>query len=42
MVACGDADTAVGGVASATATLIQAGVLTVGLLPGIRRRPVTS
>ena len=36
MVACGDADTAVGGVASATATLIQAGVLTVGLLPGIR------
>ncbi len=36
MVACGDADTAVGGVASATATLIQAGVLTVGLLPGIK------
>lgn len=36
MVACGDADTAVGGVASATATLIQAGVLTVGLLPGLR------
>jgi phosphate acetyltransferase len=36
MVACGDADTAVGGVASATATLIQAGMLTVGLLPGIR------
>lgn len=36
MVACGDADTAVGGVDSATATLIQAGVLTVGLLPGIR------
>jgi phosphate acetyltransferase len=36
MVACGDADTAVGGVASATATLIQAGVLTVGLLPGIQ------
>ena len=35
MVARGDADTAVGGVASATATLIQAGVLTVGLLPGI-------
>ncbi|OHB67787.1 MAG: phosphate acetyltransferase [Planctomycetes bacterium RBG_13_60_9] len=36
MVASGDADTAVGGVASATATLIQAGVLTVGLLPGIK------
>ena len=36
MVACSDADTAVGGVASATATLIQAGVLTVGLLPGIK------
>jgi len=36
MVACGDADTAVGGVASATATLIQAGVLTVGLAPGIQ------
>ncbi|UCG46682.1 MAG: phosphate acetyltransferase [Phycisphaerales bacterium] len=36
MVACGDADTAVGGVASATATLIQAGVLTVGLGPGIQ------
>jgi phosphate acetyltransferase len=36
MVACGDADTAIGGVASATATLIQAGVLTVGLLPGIK------
>jgi phosphate acetyltransferase len=36
MVARGDADTAVGGVASATATLIQAGVLTVGLLPGIK------
>jgi len=36
MVACGDADTAVGGVASATATLIQAGVLTVGLVPGIK------
>jgi phosphate acetyltransferase len=35
MVSCGDADTAVGGVASATATLIQAGVLTVGLIPGI-------
>jgi phosphate acetyltransferase len=36
MVACGDADTAVGGVASATAILIQAGVLTVGLVPGIK------
>ena len=36
MVACSDADTAVGGVASATATLIQAGVLTVGLVPGIK------
>jgi len=36
MVACGDADTAVGGVAGATATLIQAGVLTVGLIPGIK------
>ncbi len=36
MVAAGDADTAVGGVASATAMLIQAGVLTVGLLPGIK------
>jgi phosphate acetyltransferase len=35
MVACGDADTAVGGVASATATLIQAGVLTVGLADDI-------
>jgi len=35
MVACGDADTAVGGVASATTILIQAGVLTVGLIPGI-------
>jgi phosphate acetyltransferase len=29
MVACGDADAAVGGVAGATATLIQAGILTV-------------
>lgn len=36
MVAAGDADTAVGGVASATAMLIQAGMLTVGLLPGIK------
>jgi phosphate acetyltransferase len=36
MVACGDADTAVAGVASATATLIQAGVLTVGLAGEIK------
>ena len=36
MVACGDADTAVGGVASVTTTVIQAGVLTVGLAAGIR------
>jgi phosphate acetyltransferase len=36
MVACGDADALVGGVASATASLIQAGVLTVGLAPGIK------
>jgi len=35
MVACGDADTAVAGVTTPTATLIQAGVLTVGLLEGI-------
>jgi phosphate acetyltransferase len=36
MVASGDADAVVGGVASATATVIQAGVLTIGLLPGIK------
>ncbi len=36
MVACGDADTAVGGVAGATTILIQAGVLTIGLAPGIK------
>jgi len=36
MVSCGDADIAVGGVASATSILIQAGVLTVGLIPGIK------
>jgi phosphate acetyltransferase len=36
MVACGDADTAVGGVASATSIVIQAGILTVGLSPGIK------
>jgi phosphate acetyltransferase len=35
MVACGDADAVVGGVASATSILIQAGVLTIGLSPGI-------
>jgi phosphate acetyltransferase len=36
MVACGDADAAVGGAATATATMIQAGVLTIGLLPGLK------
>jgi len=36
MAACGDADAVVGGVAGATATLIQAGVLTIGLAPGIK------
>jgi len=36
MVACGDANAVVGGVASATSILIQAGVLTVGLIPGIQ------
>ena len=36
MVACGDANAVVGGVASATVTVIQAGVLTVGLIPGIQ------
>lgn len=35
MVACGDADTMVAGVANATATVIQAGVLTVGYAAGI-------
>lgn len=35
MVACGEADTMVAGVASATATVIQAGVLTVGYAAGI-------
>jgi len=35
MVACGDADTMVGGVAHATATVIQAGTLTVGLADAI-------
>ncbi|MFH1616816.1 MAG: phosphate acetyltransferase [Planctomycetota bacterium] len=36
MIACGDAGIAVGGIASATATLIQAGVLTIGLSGGIK------
>lgn len=36
MVACGDADAVIGGVASATTTVIQAGMLTVGLIPGIK------
>jgi phosphate acetyltransferase len=36
MVACDDADTAIGGVASATATVIQAASLTVGLTPGVK------
>jgi len=36
MVSCGDADAAVGGVASATSILIQAGVLTVGMSTGIK------
>jgi len=36
MAACGDADAVVGGVAGATATLIQAGILTIGLAPGIK------
>jgi len=35
MVACGDADTMVAGAVSATATVIQAGSLTVGLADGI-------
>ena len=36
MVACDDVDTAIGGVASATATVIQAATLTVGLAPGVK------
>ncbi len=36
MVAAGDADTMVAGVANATATVIQAGALTVGFAPGIQ------
>ena len=35
MVACGDADTMIAGAASATATVIQAGTLAVGLADGI-------
>ena len=35
MVACGEAHTMVGGAATATARVIEAGVLTVGLAPGI-------
>jgi phosphate acetyltransferase len=35
MVASGDADTMIGGVASATATVIQAGTLGIGLMKGI-------
>jgi len=35
MVACGDADAMVAGAASATATVIQAGTLTIGLAAGI-------
>ncbi len=35
MVACGDADTMVAGVATATATVIQSGTLTTGLADGI-------
>ena len=36
MVACDDADTAIGGVSTQTQVLIQAGVLTVGLSSGIK------
>ena len=36
MVACGDADTMVAGVSNATATVIQAGVLTIGYAEGIQ------
>jgi len=35
MVACGDADTLVGGAVNATASVIQAGALTIGFAPGI-------
>ena len=36
MVACGDAHAVVGGAANATATVIQAGALTIGLMEGIK------
>ncbi len=36
MVACGHADAMVGGAASATATMIQSGTLTVGLMEGLK------
>jgi len=36
MVACGDAGASVGGVAGPTTTVIQAGILTVGLVPGMK------
>ena len=36
MVACGDADASVGGVAGPTTTVIQAGILTVGLAGGMK------
>ena len=36
MVACGDAGASVGGVAGPTTTVIQAGILTVGLSPGMK------
>jgi len=36
MVACGDADASVGGVAGPTTTVIQAGILTVGLAAGMK------
>ena len=36
MVSCGDADSMVAGAASATATVIQAGALTIGLAEGIK------
>ena len=36
MVTCGDADTMIGGAASATATMIQSGTLAVGLMEGLK------
>jgi phosphate acetyltransferase len=36
MLACSEADAIVGGVASATTTVIQAAILTVGLVPGVK------